>query len=602
MKTRDTVLLMSALCVCMTAVASGQKGLPPGEVLQILKTLTSQPRDTWIPAGTIEAAHREYGAPKTTDPVQIRDEINAAVKQYQGQAKKIERTQELQQMKLAAIPFNTRYKLANEHTMDSSVTVKYDGQRFYWEIYIDSRQDSVQPDSTLAGNYMTDEIDVNFNRHRIFAWDGAEYTVYSVSGSRAGVDAADRVPRVVNGPLTAGLIPWGSGRYSYADLKGAAISAIELPVDGRNQVQMDVVWADGSSASFTLDPGLDYALTACTVPGCEGQVFRNYYGDYQQVAGNWVPSTILVEHRDASKDKLLTSDEWSFTSIDATVPSPDSFTVQYDLDTLIEYSSPLTAEPVAYEYSPCVDTRQLLADHLAYEVGKGKRPQNCATAAVGYVASAMGKTVSDDALASLVGPDGGTTLLDIKRLVEDLGLYCRAVHADLADLRNLGAAKAILYVPGKSHFVVLDAIEGGHARIIDLSNQKFCYEQSTKSFAKRWSDGVALLVSRSPMTMLCKDLDGAAQAATVGGATGYTCTRLIQEYDIVYCEEPCDGYFIKYFQRHGCEAAPSGECSTTVLYRYWKSVCGWGWQGNCTVLGDWYFAYILACENPDDWP
>ena len=61
-------------------------------------------------------------------------------------------------MKLDAIPFNVRYKLSNEWAMSSHVTVKYDNGRFYWEINVDSRSDSVKPDASLAGNYMTQAI------------------------------------------------------------------------------------------------------------------------------------------------------------------------------------------------------------------------------------------------------------------------------------------------------------------------------------------------------------------------------------------------------------------------------------------------------------
>ena len=42
-------------------------------------------------------------------------------------------------MKLDAIPFNVQYKLANEYSMSSREVVKYDGERFYWEITVNSR-------------------------------------------------------------------------------------------------------------------------------------------------------------------------------------------------------------------------------------------------------------------------------------------------------------------------------------------------------------------------------------------------------------------------------------------------------------------------------
>ena len=234
---RARILLpVFVLSLSLAAVASGQRTLQSDEISQIFKKLTTQPRRTWVPAGTIEATHREHREPKTTDPTAIRDEITKQVQQYQSNPDKVELTDELQKMKLAAIPFNVRYKLANAYTMDSTVTVKYDGQRFYWEINVDSRQDSVTPDSTLAGNYMTDQFDLGFNRKRISAWDSQEYVTYTVSGRYATVDAAGRLPRAVNGPLTAGLVPWGYGLFDYATLTGAAASATELSLDGKSQI------------------------------------------------------------------------------------------------------------------------------------------------------------------------------------------------------------------------------------------------------------------------------------------------------------------------------------------------------------------------------
>ncbi len=260
------LLPVVVLSLSLTAVASGQRTLQSDEILQVFHKLTSQPRNTWIPAGTIEATHREQREPKITDSTVLRDEIDRRVKEYKDKPNKIELTDELQKMKLDAIPFNVRFKLANKHTMDSTVVVKCDGERFYWETNVDSRQDSVMPDWSLAGNFMTEQFDLPFNRKSVFAWDGDEYVTYTVSGMFATVDAAGRLPRAVNGPLTAGIVPWGYGRFTYNNLLLADASAMELALNGESLILMSLDWADGSSASLTLDPSKDYAVIACTLP------------------------------------------------------------------------------------------------------------------------------------------------------------------------------------------------------------------------------------------------------------------------------------------------------------------------------------------------
>jgi hypothetical protein len=589
------LLPVVVLLLCLTTLASGQRTLQSDEILQIFTKLTSEPRTAWIPAGTIGATHREQREPKITDSTVLADEIDKRVKEYKDKPNKIELTDELQKMKLAAIPFNVRYKLANRHTMDSTVVVKYDGERFYWETYVDSRQDSVVPDSSLAGNFMTEQFDLPFNRKTICAWDGEEYVTYTVSGRFATVDAAGHLPRAVNGPLTAGLIPWGHGRFTYDNLLAADASATELTLNSQNQIQMSLDWADGASVSLTLDPAMDYAVTACTLPAGDDQVSVNDYGDYRLVGGYWVPGTIFMERRDATTGKVLGSDRWTLTTIDGAVPPPGSFTVEYESDTFIQYMSSLTPEPTTFIYSSSMDMRRLLADRLAYIAAEGRKPQNCATAAVDYVASRLGKTVPDNTLATLVQSGGQTTLASMKQLIEGLGLYCRAVQADLTSLQNLGPAKTILHLPAENHFVVLDSIDNGRVQIVDLSDSKFCYSDSVDSFKQRWSQGPVLLVSSTPIAGPYASVNDAGLTTILGGS-GWACTRILQYEHWYFCDPPCCGYYTYYWTRYGCQAAESGTCSSQVLVRYQETACVFNSDWICTSDGYWYYYYMFACK------
>jgi len=116
MRTGNILLaIIAALCLCPTVW--GQRALSSGEVQQILQQVTSRPRKTWIPAGTIRAVHQEYGAPKTTDPAAIRNETDKAIREYQNNPNKKEKTPALQNMKLGAIPFNVAYQLKYKYEM-----------------------------------------------------------------------------------------------------------------------------------------------------------------------------------------------------------------------------------------------------------------------------------------------------------------------------------------------------------------------------------------------------------------------------------------------------------------------------------------------------
>ena len=70
MRTTHFVLAMlSLLSVNCDAFADRQLGR--AEILQIFQKLTSQPRKTWIPAGTIEATHEEYRRQKQRTPTRL---------------------------------------------------------------------------------------------------------------------------------------------------------------------------------------------------------------------------------------------------------------------------------------------------------------------------------------------------------------------------------------------------------------------------------------------------------------------------------------------------------------------------------------------------
>jgi len=169
MKTRNFTPI-AVFLLCVSGVAFADRPMDRAEILQIFQKLTSQPRKTWIPAGTIEATHEEYKAPKMMGANMLNSQINKEVQLYQRSPNKKELTEELQKMRLDAEPFNARYKLSNEYTMSSTAIVKFDGDRFYWEISVNSRTDSVKPGKDLAGNFLTDQFDLDWNARRIFAW------------------------------------------------------------------------------------------------------------------------------------------------------------------------------------------------------------------------------------------------------------------------------------------------------------------------------------------------------------------------------------------------------------------------------------------------
>jgi hypothetical protein len=212
-------------------------------------------------------------------------------------------------------------------------------------------------------------------------------------------------------------------------------------------------------------------------------------------------------------------------------------------------------------------------------------------------AAGLGKTIPDQALARLVGSDGWTNLYDMKRLAESRGLYCRAVTTDLATLQGLAGVKAILHIPGKNHFVVLDEVDDREVWITDLASRKFHYSQSVDFFPMDWSEGVALLLSDRPISGSFTALPDGVLGTVLGG-TGYACNQLLQEEYVYYCDEyvtGCSGSVDVYYERWGCGTAPSGSCSESRMVGSQHTACILDNYYDCTVTGEWYYSYMRAC-------
>ena len=601
MKTKH--FLMSLLLIFIfNLTCLADRVLERSEVLQLLEQLTAQPRQAWITAGKIESTHEEFRAAKITDENQIKAKVLEQVATYQANTSKLEQTEDLQKLKLDAIPFNTRYLLSNEYTMISSETVSYNGEQYHWEISVKSRTDSVKPEKNLAGNYMTDQFNMELNSRKIYAWDGEKYIKYSPLAGHSYVDPAGQLPHNVQGPLKAGLIPWGNGYYSYNNLAVLESEAIESTTNGNTQIELTFTNNDGSQMSFVLDASKEYAVLSSSIVGKGNSVITKQYSDYQNVGGNWVPMSILLEKRDAESLSLLAYDIWTFDNVDASVPGADAFMVDYEEDTNIEYVSPLTDKPLVYRYSSLIDTEKLLAAKLDYDAKEGTQPQNCATASMKYAIEQLGVSVDDSQLASLITePENGTNLRTMKSFARNIGLNCRAIRTDLDTISKLSDCQLILYFPGRKHFVVVDSIDS-YVRIVDIATKKFYDNIDVSFFDMDWPTGIAFVISNNAIQIQgdFQDLSD-TELAEIVGAGGYSCTKQIQIYDIIFCQyvfEECMGNYTVFWPRYGCEAAESGSCSYGWFERYSSTPCIEDIYNpfGCDVTGHWTDVWIRACS------
>ena len=551
------LILIAVLLSAISTVALGGRELDRTEILQIFQTLTDQPGRTWISAGTIEAGHLAY-------------------------------------------------KASNGYMTDSTVIVKYDGDKFYCEININSHIRLTEPAASSSRDY----FDLNRNKNRVFAWDGRCYTMYFKSGDRAIVtENPTDLPVVVNGPLTAGTIPWGYGVYTYQELSAAESST---NLDDQGQVHLTLNKIDTPEMVFILDPAKDYAVLSHSINNVGRSSISKTYGDYyrEPVSGKWIPTTIFIERYDNSKQtpELLTQDYWDINSISVTPPQTDSFDIAYATGTLVEYYSPVTDEALSYQHSNEVDGDLLLQDRLAIIAAGDTQTQNCATVAMKYAAGQLGMDVTDQQLAELIQePNEGTSLYELRQFAQGLGFYCLAAKTDIPALKSLPVGcQAILHLPGPNHYVVLGHIDDEYVWVIDLDSNKFYYRTKLDLFGLDWSEGTVLLISNEPLNNLTgnfTELSDEQLHEIIGGFPKYSCTDLIQEYDIIFCSPMigglCGSVYIVFYNRYGCEEGENGGSCTgdDLVGNVWDVCIEDPYNpGACDVSGNWYSQYIRACK------
>ena len=163
------------LMLCLNGILWADRSLSSTETAAILKTLTDNPRQTWLAAGTIQASHLEY-----------------------HDAEKI--------------------------LLESSETIASNGTQYRWEILL-KHADPNTTESIRSTYQLSGDIDVQANQHRIFGWDGSKSIRYYKSAGQAMIERNS--PGFVSSPFSAGIIPWGYGFYTQTNLSRCTVSATE---------------------------------------------------------------------------------------------------------------------------------------------------------------------------------------------------------------------------------------------------------------------------------------------------------------------------------------------------------------------------------------
>jgi predicted double-glycine peptidase len=459
----------------------------------------------------------------------------------------------------------------------------------------------VKKPTQLKDNFLTDEFDLGCNQERIFSWDGLKYINYFKPVNHAIVT---KERGKVNGPLTAGIIPWGHGNYTLQSLSHADITGLETEIDSHKYLQLTILRTDGTEETFLLDPDQGFVVKQYSAHLPDNVFILRVYDSYSQIAGKWCPGSILTERYDTSQSphRLLARDIWDFAAISEQRPSAADFEVHYDIDAYIEDFC-FGTEPLQYRYSAPqspsakrINTDELIGQRLMIATATGR--QNCATASLKYICDNLGIDPSPEKLSTLANNENSTTLAQIKQFADSLGLATCAVKADIKTLKNLRDYQAIVHLPAADHFAVLGDIDDKYVRLIDLSSDSFYNRYSIENFDSIW-DGTVLLVSKTDVTLAGRFIEISSNRLN----------KMVGASDCQQCNNPCSssgnspctyvppscGVHTIYYSRTCCGSATSGSCSESSLIYKKTETCDLNGDLDCDGNGDWTSSTMSAC-------
>lgn len=513
----------------------------------ILTTLTSSPRDAWIPSGNIAATH-----------YQVKD--------------------------------------ATGQLIVSSEKVKYDGVRFRWDI------DFIDHAELGAGH--EEKINLEWNANRTFVWDGTAYTMHFKSGKNALVsDGSTNIPVGVNGPLRAGVVPWGHGFYG---LQNMLLSVSSAQFDDQGHLLLSLEKGDEYSVLLELDPGKDYAVISWIIESIGKSRIIMKYEDYMKNTDLWIPSVITIERYTGTAEsaQLSSYDHWKITSVEPKPCTQDQFKADYDDDTHVQYRT--SANRVfSYRYKVGRNTESMLEQRL--NLASQGNNHNCATAAIKHIASSLGKNLPADDTANLVtGPKKETSLFKLRQFAQQQALHCTAVNANIDSLANLNNCQVILHLSGANHYVVLDHVDDKDVWLIDLDSNKFYYSMKRSQLAVEWGEQTALIISNNPTDLPAgfTNIEDSRLHEIKGSSVPYSCTDLIQQGGWQNCDPMhinlCDGNYTVWYELLGCEPdCDGGYCDgeKTVASVYTPCMDDFDNPPQCKVGTNVYvYQYLRACQ------
>lgn len=552
------------LVAFLTINAFGDRKLDPAETDLLLQLLTEQPRESWLPYGTITARHLQY-------------------KEFENKI------------------------------TDSSETIHFNEGRYNWEVTLNpdesldmNRASSIGPDGIQPPSE-----DFLMNQSNQYLWNGQKQVrYYKASGYAIVALGQETGTASLFGPPTAGIVPWGHGDCSLGVLRANAPSAYEVSEDGGTRIVLEYTetkYRPAAQIRFVLDPAAGYAVLSYSIEN-DLALLRNTYSDYQQIGAFWIPKKIMIERFDkrTAPARLISYDDWQFENIVFARPSEQLFAAHFAPETVVELQPSQSLQTFMYQAPANQDIEPLLEDKISL-LSQDAQANNCATAAVRHLSRKFSRPIASERIYSMVSSVTRTTsLMDLKAVLEEAGLECMAVKTDIESLGSFSNCTKLVHLPINDHYVIVDRVEKDAVWVIDLINRKFYWKKDMAEFLQEWGEGTTLLVSDTPICVPLDSefsyLDTGRMSEIKGGDFGsYSCTDKLQDTEHILCALPvgflCSGAYYKIYERYGCKEDPAGgTCVGKMMVGYEFTQCINNINDGCTITGIWESRYIRACQ------
>ncbi len=241
--------------------------------------------------GEMVALLTEHILPKTTDEKAIRARVDRRLDQFRELQQKNPQSEKTRFDLELAIPFNARYDLMNESTTKSRITYRWQGDKYYYDMEVLDRQDSIKPSKELRELGTTHVFMTKWNGQRIFTFDNDKAVNYFKPAHAVHIQ---RGRLRLQNPRAWG-IPAVMGQLANSQtLNGYNWSTQPVKINDKPHQELLGEGPEGQWIRIIYDPGFETRPLHVEYQG-QYSAAAAHYGNYEQIDDQWFPKKMFLQ-------------------------------------------------------------------------------------------------------------------------------------------------------------------------------------------------------------------------------------------------------------------------------------------------------------------